>query len=198
MRYATFALVFALLAGGASAQVCYNEATQRCYPPIFGGSCSTGDTLVAECPVAQPTPVPTVVPTVVPTPVPTPAPDPSFLDKIKIVLNQGLVLKLLGFFTSMVVFIQALKKALEAIAKWEWLLKLIPQLGVVISFLAHGVGPIILNALLTLAVSAPVVLTDGVVTLREIITLIGLVIGNDVIYRAVRDWLGIFPKGNAA
>lgn len=172
---------------------CYNEATAACGPSsIFGGTCPADFVAVAACPTAPPaaTPVPTVVP--------TPTPKPALLDRIKITLSSKLVLKLLGFFALMVTFIQAVKKILEKVKDWEWLLKMVPQLGIVINFLAHGIGPIVLNALLTFAVGAPAVLADSVVTLGEVITLIGLVVGNDVFYRMIRDWLGIFPKGDAA
>lgn len=177
----------------ATLSYCYNEATAACGPSsIFGGTCPADFVAVAACPTAPPvaTPVPTVVP--------TPTPKPALLDRIKITLSSKLVLKLVGFFALMVTFIQAIKKVLEKVKDWEWLIRMIPSLGVVINFLAHGIGPIVLNALLTLAVSAPAVLADSVVTLGEVITLIGLVVGNDVFYRLIRDWLGIFPKGDAA
>lgn len=171
---------------------CKNETTGQCYPNILGG-CPAGSVQVDYCPPVTPTPV--VEPTVVPTPVPTPTPEPGILDKIKINLSQTLVLKLLGFFTLMVTVIQAAKKVLEKLKDWEWLIKMVPQLGIIINFFAHGIGPIILNVLLTLAVSAGPVLTDGVVTLREIVTLIGLVFGSDLFYRALRG--GVFTKGDA-
>ena len=194
-------LALTLVASFASAEVCYNPTTGACSPNIFG-TCPEGFVAQESCPAATPaycfsattgacgpasifggtcpdgfaavTACPTAPPVATPTPTPVPTPEPGLLDKVKLTLNSKLVLKLLGFFASMVIFVQTVKKVLEKIKDWEWLLKMVPQLGVVISFLTHGIGPIILNAALTFAVGAPAVLADNVVTLREIITLIGL------------------------
>ena len=89
--------------------------------------------------------------------------------------------------------VQAIKKSLETAAGWEWLLKLFPALAKVFDFFAHGIGPLILNGVLTLTTMLSVALsTDGVLTWAEALAAIIAAVGADVLYRLIRGWL--FPK----
>jgi len=98
----------------------------------------------------------------------------------------------LAYLATFTAGVQALKKVLENAAKWEWLLKLIPQLAKVFEWFAHGVGPQVLNLLLTGGAALAAALNDGKLSLGEIIAVLGGMVGVDLIYRLIRGWL--FPK----
>ncbi len=192
MKRLLIATAVLLLATGASAEYCYNQATGECYPNILGG-CPEGYTVVAECPAGQPTPVPTIAPTPVPTPVPTPEPG-NFFDTHGIKFGAVSLAKFLAFLTALTAAVQFIKKILENLSKWQWLLKLIPPLATVFAFLANGIGPIVINAVLTAVVLIPPALTDNLLSIAEIASIIGVIIGNDIFYRLIRDLGWLWPK----
>jgi hypothetical protein len=178
---------------------CYVPGTQA---PIFGppdvNGCIQGDTWSAE-PCPEPTPAPTPVPTAVPTP--TPPPDEGGLwgliqewaNKFTIWKGDaGSVAKMIAVLMSFLGIVQAIKKLLENAAKWEWILKLVPQLAIVFKFFAHGIGPIVLNAAVTGGTMLIAALQDGALTAGEVIAVLGGVVGVDLIYRFIRKYL--FPK----
>ncbi len=165
-------------------------------------------------PCPQVTPVPPATPTVVPTPIPTVAPTPpppppppeggglwdlikAWADRFVIwhgdAASVGRILAVLATFMGVV---QGLKKILESATKWEWLVNLIPQLSVVLNFLAHGIGPIIINALVTGGTLLTAAVADGSLTAGELLAIVGAVVGTDVLYRLVRGLL--FPHSTTA
>lgn len=163
------------------------RAGQYAPSPIFGGGnhgCATGDAWVAmPCPTATPVP-----------PVPGGWWDlvKAYADKVSIWKGDAAsVARILALLASFLAIIQGIKKLLENAAKWEWLLKLVPQLAVVFAFLAHGIGPIILNALITGGTLATAAIQDGTLTLGEVLAILLAVGGVDVLYRLVRKYL--FP-----
>jgi len=176
-------------AAGASAQVCFNPDTKTCVPNIFGG-CPEGTVSMEACPPETVTPTP--APTVVPTPVPTPP--SSYFDTHGIKFSAKTLAKLLAFLAGLVTGIQFLKKVLENLSKWEWLVKMIPPLATVFAFFSSGLGPIILNFALTLATLLPAALTDGLLSITEIASLVGVVLGNDLLYRIIRNAGVVWPK----
>jgi hypothetical protein len=139
---------------------------------------------------------------VVPTPVPTPVPPEvggwwdlikSYADKFVIWKGDAAsVARILAMLLSFLGIVQAFKKGLESAAKWAWLVKLIPGIGGVLNFFAHGWGPMILNALITGGTLAVAAFQDGVVTAGEVLLVVSGVVGVDLLYRAIRGWL--FPK----
>lgn len=155
---------------------------------VFGSGnhgCATGDAWVATpCPTATPVP-----------PVPGGWWDlvKAYADKVSIWHGDAAsVARLLALLASFLGIVQAFKKGLESLAKWEWLLKVIPQLAVVFAFFAHGVGPIILNALITGGTLLTAAVQDGALSLGEVLAILLAVGGVDVLYRLVRKYL--FPK----
>ena len=94
--------------------------------------------------------------------------------------------------TGFVGAVQGIKKILENLAKWEWLLKLVPPLAKVFAWLAHGIGPVILNAMLTGGTMLLAAISDGTLTGGEALNILLAVFGADLIYRALRAW--VFPK----
>lgn len=184
---------------------CYNGQQNLFYPagsmenfgPLDEHGCveSWVDVWSAEpCPAMTPVPA-----TPVPTAIPPPA-DGGFWGLIKAWADKvtlwkgdvGSVAKIIAMLFSFLGIVQALKKLLENAAKWEWLLKLIPQLAVVFSFLAHGIGPIILNALITGGTMLIAALQDGALSLGEVLAVVVAVVGVDLFYRLIRKYL--FPK----
>jgi hypothetical protein len=183
---------------------CYNEASNTYYPAgsiKIGGALDEHGCVAAnldvwtegECPAVTP------VPTVVPTPVPPPeegglwALIKAWADRFTIWKGDtASVAHILAVLATFLGVIQTLKKVLENAAKWQWVLKLIPQLAVVFNFLAHGIGPMILNALVTGGTLLTLAVQDGAVTAGEMLGIFGAVVGVDLFYRFIRKFL--FPK----
>jgi uncharacterized membrane protein YqaE (UPF0057 family) len=94
----------------------------------------------------------------------------------------------------MVTAVQFLKKMLENLSKWQWLINLVPPLAVVFKFLSTGFGPLLINLLLTVGTLVPAAVGDGLLSVLEIASIIGVVIGNDILYKLFRDLGAIWPK----
>jgi len=102
--------------------------------------------------------------------------------------------KILAVLAGFVAGVQALKKLMGSLGKLGWLLKLIPGLSAVFTFLAHGIGPIILNAALTGGVMLRVAFEDGRLTGGEMLGVLTAILGADFLYRIVYDWLKLIPR----
>lgn len=214
MRKITFVAISIMLAtlfavtSSAQRGGCCQSVVGPEYPAVMLGlvgydehGCRDGDTWLGlePCEAVQPTPVPTVVPTAVPTPTPPPGDGglwgliTEWASKFTIWKGDaGSVAKIIAVLMTFLGVIQALKKMLESAAKWEWLLKLIPQLAVVFNFLAHGIGPMILNAAVTGGTMLIAAVQDGALSAGEVIAILVAVLGVDLIYRFIRKYL--FPK----
>lgn len=149
----------------------------------------------------EPCPAATPAPTVVPTPTPAAPPDAggwwelvkAWADKFVIwQWDAASLAKILALLASFMGIVQTVKKLLETASKWEWLLKLVPGLATVFDWMAHGIGPLILNGLITGGTLLGAAIADGALTAGELIAIVGAVVGTDVLYRLVRGVL--FPK----
>jgi len=99
------------------------------------------------------------------------------------------------FLSAIIVFrevVQGIKKVMESLSKWEWLLKHIPWLGKIFELLAHDFGPMVINILLTGSAMLMVALEDQALTVAELINIVVAIVGTDVLYRLTRKWL--YPK----
>jgi hypothetical protein len=118
------------------------------------------------------------------------------------VVQGPFLLKTIGILTTLVAITQGVKKGAESLYKAGWLLKLIPGASGLVESVTSGYGPRILNALITFGTLGLVVAQDGTLTggeAMDVVTAIlaglGIVIGNEGLYRILRNWL--FPKGEA-
>ena len=125
--------------------------------------------------------------------------EPSWWDAVlawadgKVLYNPdaNTIAKILAWLASLTAVVQAIKKLIEGSGKWAWLLKLIPQWAKIADFLAHGWGPVALNAILTGGVMLTAALQSGGLTAGEVLRILIAIVGTDLLYKLARV---IFPK----
>jgi hypothetical protein len=118
----------------------------------------------------------------------------------QVIYNPGGVelAKILGILASFVAIVQAVKKFIESSGKWKWLLGLIPGWAKIAAALSSTWVPMVLNALITGGVMLTAALQSPGLTLGEVLRIVIAIVGTDLLYRLIRDWLPIFPKGAPA
>lgn len=170
-----FAVALAL-AVPAVADVCYNEATNKCAAAVEG-ICPEGSVMLAECPAGSE--------------------EPSWLDSVGIKLSESKVAKIIALLISLAAGVQLLKKVLADISKWDWLLRLAPPVANLVKFFSEGLGPLILNAALTITVVLPPLLSDGIFSIGDALTLGGVFFGNIAAFMGIKgtieSWSGKRP-----
>ena len=107
-------------------------------------------------------------------------------------LSAASLAKTLAVLATLTGIVQAIKKALESAGKWQWLLKLVPQLKAIFDALAHGWGPVIITGIMAVILGLTAAVQDGVLTAAEIINLGILFFGSQGLYKGIRAWL--FPN----
>lgn len=196
-RFILVMAVALLLAATMSAQpysgCCNDPALNKSYPAgsltIFGGLDANGCIAASKATWSAD-----------PCPVITPPESTGWWDLVKSYADKFVIWKgdaasiarILALLASFLALVQGLKKLLENAAKWAWLVKLIPGVGSVLAFFAHGWGPMVLNALITGGTLCVAAFQDGTFTAGEALAIVGAVVGVDVLYKLIRGWL--FPK----
>jgi hypothetical protein len=112
--------------------------------------------------------------------------------KILYEATPDMLVKILGILASFLAIVQGIKKFLESAAKWSWLLKLIPNAGPVLDWVAHGWGPVVINGLITGGTMLVAAMQDGKLTGGELLGILAAVLGTDLLYKLVRGT--ILPK----
>jgi len=105
--------------------------------------------------------------------------------------------KILAILASFVAIVQAIKKFIEGSGKWQWLLKLIPGWAKIAAALTSTWVPMVLNALVTGGVMLTAAFQTPGLTAGEVLRIILAIVGTDLLYRLIRDWLPLFGKGAA-
>lgn len=106
--------------------------------------------------------------------------------------------KILAILASFVGIVQGVKKFIESSGKWKWLLGLIPGWSKIAAALTSTWVPMVFNALITGGVMLTAALQSPGLTLGEVLRIALAIVGTDLLYRLLRDWLPIFPKDTAA
>ncbi len=116
------------------------------------------------------------------------------------VVQGDFVLKTVGILSPLVAITQLLKKGTESLASQPWLVKTNPGASELLEALTRGHGPKVINLLLSSGTVAYAAAQDGRITgwetssiVAAVLGAVGITIGNDALYRIVRNWL--FPKG---
>jgi hypothetical protein len=127
----------------------------------------------------------------------------AFMDwasgKILYAPSQAAAAKIIAVLLSIVGFVEGLRRLAAFAAKWSWLLKLIPQVGPVLEWLTNGVGPQVLNIVVSICTMALAAFQAGQpITLGLLVGIAIAVIGAGKVFDLLKPWLSLIPGSNKA